>query len=450
MTMFGGIRRWFLPMLFAGAALHAGASAAGPVVRVQGNHFVDAGNQLLQLRGVNMGGFGPYAIQGWAWTYTQPRTYDNWGQQEPQWPVFATWGINIVRLPLNEASWLGLTTYDTAANNNGGPDGHAAAQPGNSRLADPGGNYRKQYIEAVQKATSLGLYVIVDLHAAAPNITLDCAKQAAASGTENYHCAPGPASKRVPMTPFLPDYTQSPLPDADHSVTFWTSVATTFKAYPNVIFDLYNEPFIEPWFSPPVDQWTAWLEGTTVPFYYTGGSKPKAVNEAWQSVGMQTLVNTVRATGATNVVLCGGLGYAGEMDGWLSHMPKDPLHQLAASWHAYPKSSTVGDSRAKIPAWGTVQYSYVEQIAKEVPVIIGETGDHSADGTVGAPFVSVLLPWADKIGLSYLGWTWNVWGQQDHDLIKSFDGTPSDGYGVYFRDHLRCRAAWKPGDAVCK
>jgi hypothetical protein len=211
------------------------------------------------------------------------------------------------------------------------------------------------------------------------------------------------------------------------------------------VFDLFNEPFINPWFSPPEGQWAAWLNGTTVPYYNTGGT-PYSIYENWQSVGMQALVNAVRATGATNVVMCGGVGYAGDMQGWLANMPTDPLRQLAASWHAYPASSTVGDPDAKIPSWGTVEYGYVENIAQQVPVIIGETGDHSANGTVGAPFASIVLPWADSHGISYLGWTWNNYGAADNDLIKSFDGTPTDGFGQYFHDHLLCRAA---GNSNC-
>ncbi len=446
------LARSLLAPLVLGSALQAPLHAAtpAPAVRVDGNRLVNAEGKVVQLRGVNVGSFGPYAIQGWSWDPSRPHSYDNWGQQHPDWAAMLRWGVNAVRLPLNEASWLGLTTYDPVANSSGGPDGHRPAQPGNSRRADPGGNYREQYIDAVKTLTGLGLYVIVDLHANGPDIVLSCVKQANASGKDGYPCRPLPGEAKVPMTPFLPDYAQSPLPDADHSPQFWTSVATTFKGYPNVIFDLFNEPFIEPFFSVAEDQWTAWLNGTIVPFYYTGGSRPRTIAQPWRSAGMQELLNTVRATGATNVVIVGGLMYAADMEGWLAHEPVDPLHQLAAAWHPYPKSATVGDPAAKVPNGGSAQFRYVEALARTVPVVIGETGDHSADGTEGAPFVSILLPWADSHGVSYLGWGWNVWGQPDHGLIKNFDGTPTDGYGRYFREHLQCRAAQHEGDKPCR
>lgn len=420
----------------------------GPVIRVSGNQLVDAVGKPVQLRGVNFAGFGLAPIQAWAWTGNNPRVYDNWGMQRPEWPALASWKINVVRIPLNEASWLGLDTYDPVPNDSGGADGHQHAMSGSVRHADPGGNYRSEVREAVETATRMGLYVILDLHSSGPDISIRCAQAAVASGNGDTVCPPATNTPRVPMTPFIPNYTQNPLPDADHSVTFWSSVAGVYKAFPNVIFDLYNEPFIEPWFSPPEGQWVAWLRGTDVPYYHTGGNPP-TIHEAWRSAGMQSLVDAVRATGSTNVVICGGLGYAGDMRGWIDHVPHDPLAQLGASWHAYSGSNVVGSPKSKEPAWGTRQYGAVLDIAKAYPVIIGETGDHNTAGTVGAPFVSILLPWADAHGVSYLGWSWNTWGNSDNTLLKNFDGTPTDGYGRYFRDHLRCVAALAGSTSPC-
>jgi aryl-phospho-beta-D-glucosidase BglC (GH1 family) len=36
---------------------------------------------------------------------------------------------------------------------------------------------------------------------------------------------------------------QLPMPDQDHSIAFWSSVAQQFKNNSAVIFDLFNEPF---------------------------------------------------------------------------------------------------------------------------------------------------------------------------------------------------------------
>ncbi len=80
-------------------------------------------------------------------------------------------------------------------------------------------------------------------------------------------------------------------------------------------------------------------------------------------------------------------------------------------------------------------------LAAGYPVVITETGDHDTPGTVGSPFVSKVLPWADAHNVSYLGWTWNVWQDPDYVLIKDATGTPTDGYGQYFQQHLTCVAS---------
>jgi hypothetical protein len=52
------------------------------------------------------------------------------------------------------------------------------------------------------------------------------------------------------------------------------------------------------------------------------------------------------------------------------------------------------------------------------------------------------MPWADHLGLSYIGWTWNATAKGGWtckggpSLIENFRGKPTR-YGVGFRDHLR-------------
>jgi hypothetical protein len=46
---------------------------------------------------------------------------------------------------------------------------------------------------------------------------------------------------------------------------------------------------------------------------------------------------------------------------------------------------------------------------------------------VGAPYISVLLPWLDSLSVSYLLWTWDAWlvdEKPDFVLIKDRSGTP--------------------------
>jgi endoglucanase len=159
-------------------------------------------------------------------------------------------------------------------------------------------------------------------------------------------------------------------------------------------------------------------------------------------------LDAVRATGAANVVLVGAPSWSQDLSRWVAYKPADPLKQLAAVWHAYPNSGVVGSADASVPKLGKDAYNWAASVLDAgVPLVITETGDHNAPGTEGAPFVSALLPWADKAGASYLGWTWDVWQNHDNILIKDKTGAPTAGYGRYFQQHLLCVAN---GTAGCR
>jgi hypothetical protein len=403
-----------LATLWVAGAATGGAAARAPApcergapncpplaARISNGRLVDARGAPLVLRGVNVSGLEGYAIQGWAWNSDHTR-YDPWGGAHPQWSAILDWRANAVRLPLNEAAWLGLTIYD---------------HDGKMRVADPGRNYRATVIATVKEATAAGLYVILDLHWSGPKVRV-----------------PGQA-ELVPQTPFEAGGGQNPMADLDHSLDFWTTVASTFKDNSAVLFDLYNEPYFW-WIPPGQNEWELWRDGGTITQYVTGAD-PNQVTFAWQSAGMQAMLNAVRSSGATNIVIVSGVNWAGDLSGWLAHRPEDRLHQLAAGWHAYPNPRS-----PSIPAIGTVQYNFALGITSAgIPVIVTETGEHNAPGTVGAPLMAELLPWADQHGISYLGWTWDVWQNPDNVLIRDVDGTPTDGYGRHYRDHLRCIAS---------
>jgi endoglucanase len=350
-------------------------------------HFVDAAGNRVQLRGVNVSGLEFVSMQGWS--------RDPWGGQtgeaSPNWEAMKRWKVNSVRIPLNEASWLGYPCTDDS---------------GKTRDPDPGDNYQATVKSAVQGATAAGLYVILDLHWSAPG---------------NF----------CPLA-------QNPMADADHSIEFWKSIATMFKDSPNVLFELFNEPFIF-WTTPGSQPWKVLRDGGTFTQYVTGSATRYTANYTWKSAGMQQMLDAIRLTGATNVVLAGAPSWSQDLSQWVSYQPSDPLNQLAAVWHAYPDSGTVGAPGASVPKLGPDAYKWAERVLSAgMPLVISETGDHNATGTAGAPFVSKVLPWADRHGVSYFGWAWDVWKHPDNVLIKDAAGTATDGYGEYFRQHLRC------------
>ena len=164
---------------------------AAKALHVQGNLLKDATGATVRLLGVNRDG-SEYMCTP---PTTGGSTFD--GSTGPtSITSMLTWNINTVRLPLNEHCWLGL---------NGSLIG-----------AD---EYQAAIVDYVVRLHQKNLYVVLDLHWSAPGSTV-------ITGGSN-------GNQLVTMA------------YADHAIAFWTSVATTFKNDPMVIFDLFNEPILD-------------------------------------------------------------------------------------------------------------------------------------------------------------------------------------------------------------
>jgi endoglucanase len=239
-----------------------------------------------------------------------------------------------------------------------------------------GTTYQQAIIDFVATLNRYGIVAILDLHWSAPGTT--------------------------------PDTAQTPMPNRDHTVEFWRQVATAFKDNNAVIFDLYNEPYPDNNQDTP-EAWRCWRDGGTC------NGMP------YQAAGMQELVTAVRATGATNVIMLGGVAYSSRLSKWLANKPTDPLNNLAASWHVYnfsqcnTRSCWDGDA---LP------------VSQQVPLILGELGQNDR----GSAFINSLMDWMDAQQGSYLAWEWDVWGTT-LDLITSYDGTPTT-YGTTFKNRF--------------
>ncbi len=328
----------------------ASAAAANTGLHVVGNQLLNANNAAVVPHGVNHMGGEYSCISSGGSTFDGP-------VDQASITAMMTWGINIVRVPLNEDCWLGI---------NGEPaDGTTAAK------------YQQDVIAYVNLLNANGMIVIIDLHWTAP-------------GTQK---ATG----------------QLQMPDADHAPAFWTSVATTFKSNTSVLFDLYNEPF--------TTSWSCWKNGSTA------AQASPCTDVGFAVAGMQTLVNAVRATGATTPLMLGGLAYSNDLTQWLQNKPTDPDNSLIASTHIYNFNACASTS-----CWDAQDAPVLAQ----VPVIAGEIGENDcAHG-----FIDGLMSWLDAHKTGYLAWTWNPYNcSATPSLITDYTGTPT-AYGLGLKNHL--------------
>jgi endoglucanase len=360
-------------LLISGFAdLGADSPVESSGLRVRGNRILSPTGEHVLLRGVNRMGFEYSCVQGKGVFEEQA------GAPIDQASVdgIKSWRANAVRVPLNEHCWLGI----------GG---------------EPSGAVYQRAIEAyVDLLLANDLYVILDLHWSAGGTR-------AATG-------------------------QDPMPNVDHSADFWTSVADRFKGEERVIFDLFNEPV------PNINDkgssddtarrsWQCWRDGaaggTCDPLQRNGMSGS-------QVAGMQSLVDAVRGTGATNVIMLGGIRFANQLwssstRNWLTYKPVDPLRKIVAAWHGY------NVSRCHTIA---CLESEVAPIAAQVPIVAGEIGNNECDGA----WMKTLLTWLDRKEIGYFAWVWSAWKADDCSfarLILDYDGTPTR-YGEFYRAHL--------------
>jgi endoglucanase len=363
--------RWTIPATTLVLLLVTSCAGARPPVpppgapleiSVSGNRLVDQGGRTVRLQGVNRSG-SQYACT------TGPSTFEG-PTDAAAVDAMRSWGINAVRVSLDEHCWLGV---------NGLPVGR------------DGADYRRDVVGYVDRLTALGLVVIVDLHWSAPGGV--------------------PASAATDVADPL-----RPMPDRDHAPAFWRSVAATFAPNRAVLFDLFNEPFpdLEDATDPRAtdEAWRCVRDGGV------------CARVGFLAAGMQELVDAVRSTGARNTVLVAGPQYAGVLDRWLTNRPVDPLGQLVASIHVYgpPPDQT---SCSTPDCWS----AQIAPVAREVPVVIGEMGDQDCSSGVVDP----LMDFADAHGISYLAWAWITADcASEPSLISDYDGTPT-AYGSAVR-----------------
>jgi hypothetical protein len=355
-----------------GQPAFATATPAAPTPVVSGNTLIDTRTGATFVpHGVNWPSFEYACSQGWAYSQDDDTNAAAAAMQ--------SWGINTVRVPLNQNCWLGSDPNDY--------------------MHDVG--YRAAVAAWVSILNAHGMVVILDLHWSAPT---------------GQHALG-----------------QWPMADSN-SVTFWTSVATAYAGNPSIIFDAFNEPY-SIWNDATNSYsfqltWSCWQNGGCQAPLVTTDQVPitGAGAGTYTVVGMSQLVAAIRAGNAAQPIMLGGLNYSNDLSGWLAHKPSDS--QLIASWHNYPGQDSCGYT---VACWNTA----TSAVAASVPIVTGEFGE--TDG--GSASMTAYMNWADSKGIGYLPWAW--WNADDvsgdaalYALFQGSNFAPHAPTGTNYKAHL--------------
>ena len=216
-------------------------------------------------------------------------------------------------------------------------------------------------------------------------------------------------------------------PKAEH-VVFWQDAAAHYKDHPAVLFDLFNEPHDISW-----KLWRdgGWIDAPKKPDESAFLSdEEKKANRGFESVGMQALVDAVRSTGAKNIVIAGGIDWAGDLSGITEGyaLADKTGHGIMYSWHQYN--------------WHTGWARRVLATAEKHPVFVGEFGaDVNKMNFIPQDIQEDPYTWIpDMLGfLQKNRLNWTAWSLHPHTtpvMISDWKYTPNPFFGAFVKEAL--------------
>lgn len=240
------------------------------------------------------------------------------------------------------------------------------------RQDDGGAKYRALVNECIRAVASRGAYIVLDLH----------------------------KYKAV---------------RAEH-IEFWKQAATVYKNNSAVLFDIINEPHDI--------SWAQWKNGGTIIDKPAQDGKPA---ETFESPGMQKAVDAIRATGARNIIVAGGLDWSYDLSGVLQGFALDDRggNGIVYSSHVYP--------------WKKDWANKMLAIAARHPVLLGEVGVDPKP--VGDNPNESGYTWApDMLGTiqkHHLHWTaWSFHTDATPRVLQDWDYNPTPFWGAWVKAAL--------------
>lgn len=257
---------------------------------------------------------------------------------ERDFRLMASWGANVVRVPLNQAYWLEDSPQFAA---------------GYADLVD----------DAVSWAKAAGMDVILDLHWSDAGTVGGCTS---------------------------PSGCQQQMAD-ERSITFWSELATRYRGDGRVLFELYNEPHDV--------SWQVWKSGGMT-------------SAGFRAAGMQQLYDAVRAAGADNLVIIGGLDWAYDLSG----VPSNRIDGYNIVYATHPYNTPHRQPAAWDKSWGF--------LAVTDPVMVTEFGSLN-DPSCATDYTAAVIEYADAHAAGWAAWAWFPGGCTFPALIDDWTGTPS-------------------------
>jgi endoglucanase len=202
------------------------------------------------------------------------------------------------------------------------------------------------------------------------------------------------------------------------AVDFWKDAAARYKNNPAVIFDVFNEP--------TGISWDIWQKGGEVKVKQKDKPEPRV----FQSPGMQALVDAVRSTGAKNIIVAGGLGYAYDLSGILKGYALEDKtgNGIMYATHFYN--------------WHKGWQNHFLDLADKYPLLVGETGaDIHKMSFIPAKNQEDPYTWVpDALGLMqkyHLNWTaFSMHPKATPVLINNWAYEPSPFWGAFVKEAL--------------
>jgi hypothetical protein len=348
--------------------------AAPSGLYVDGNKVKDSNGNVRVFHGVNLSSFEDFARIGQFWSRAPDQAMMDRMRAK---------GVNLLRIPMNEAFWLGATSVPVATR---------------------GENYRAECDRVVALCQANDITPLLDLHWSKP----DGGDPSAATGANG-------TSIDV-------------MANMNYSVPFWQSVAARYRTNTGVMFDLYNEPTISHWTLGETAAWSLWKDGGTYTSNWGG---------TYQAAGMQDMLDAIRGVsgGCANICWLSGIDwgqrlmYGSTSGGWLAYKPTGAnAYNMGASYHTYgyPHWNNYQNEERNTSTFRTTQQF---PVGNSYPLAIWEIGQENEQ----SDYVVAVMQDCVARGFSWAGWDWRPVNRDHPSLISDWNGTPWPGYGVgYF------------------